>query len=165
MEALLSPVYYAGQLLMSILNLFGLLLAYPLSLLWYIFGPIINYLGFLISGPLKLLLGTMQFGSILTAILVVPISNYLVYKSKKISQNHKFAYVSLVTILIGFIMLVTELGRIRDPIGLDDRISRKYRPKTDISTLRLFQPGFESFQEWQFCVSSDQQLVNLQRLL
>lgn len=128
METLSSPVYYAGQLLMSILKLAGLLLAYPLNFLWYIFGPIVNYFVFLISGPLKLLLGTVQFGSILTAILVVPISNYLVYKSKRISQKHKFMYVSSVTILIGFIMVVTELGRIRDPIGLDDRISKNFRP-------------------------------------
>ena len=89
----------------------------------------------------------MKLSAILIAILVVPLSNYLVYRSKKIPEKHKFMYISTVTILIGFIMVVTEIDRLKDPIGLDDRISKKFRPERDISNLRFDLPGLESFQE------------------
>lgn len=130
---------------MSIFKLLSLLISYPLELVWYIIGPIVNYLIFLVSGPLKLIAGTLKFGSILVAILIVPLSNYLVFRSKKFSEKHKFMYVSTVTILIGFIMVVTELDRIKDPIGLDDKLSKSYRSKTEISSLRFDYSGFETF--------------------
>jgi hypothetical protein len=106
---------------------------------------------------------------VLAAILTIPLANYAVYKSRKASNKQKMQYVSLVTILLGFLMVVLELQRIKNPLGLSSRIDAKYQRNHDISSLNLDYfdtiAGFDGYQDWPFCVSSNDQLVNLQRLL
>ena len=89
-------------------------------LLWTIFQPLFNFIFFtigypiyqlylLIKTPIMWFLVTFKFVSVLGAILTIPLANYMVFKSKKASNKQKIGYVSLVTILLGFLMVLGEI--------------------------------------------------------
>lgn len=146
--AILRPI---GQ---ALFNIFG----YPIYQIWL-----------LIKTPILFLLSFLKFVIFLGSILTIPFANYAVYKSKRATDKQKMKYVSLVTILLGFLMVVLELQRIRNPLGLSEQIDAKYQRNHELKKLALdnFDPveGFEKYQDWPFCVTQYDMIVNLQRLL
>jgi hypothetical protein len=180
MNPILTPFYYLVQFLQSILQLLALILKYPLQLIWTILNPILSLLAkiivfplyhlyLLIKTPLSLFFSTFKFFTVLTAILTIPLANYMVFKSNTATQKQKLGYVSTITILLGFMMVLLEIKSENKSNGLSQSIDSRYQKKTSIEYLNIDHfdviSNFEKYQDWPFCVASNDQLVNLQRML
>jgi membrane protein implicated in regulation of membrane protease activity len=86
------------KILSPILTFLVNIIGYPLYQLWL-----------LIRTPVMWFFTTFRFVTVLSAILTIPLANYVVYKSKKATNKQKLGYVSIVTILLGFMMVLLEL--------------------------------------------------------
>ena len=113
----------------------------------------------LIANFIFLTLTTVKYLLILAMIVAVPASKMLVWKSKKITLKRKLTYVSAITIILGFLLLVREVRKNssfkiqRNKFSFNSLFNKnKYFDREVEVPLDLAQdyidPFFEDYNDW-----------------
>ena len=122
LEIILLPFYWLWSLLIWLLSPVIIVASWLLSWIFWILSPV----WWLFSLVWAVLLSFMFLVKVVLAVGLlssIPATNFFVWKAKKIQNEHKFLYVSVVTMLVGFVMIVLELKAFRGSSTLSRRDS------------------------------------------
>lgn len=161
-------LYYLSKFVVVLLRA---LLIYIGGIIHAILRPIFYLFGLKVPGSRAFLhllfwvVGFIQSVFLYLLTIAIPLANLFIWKSN-IKQQKKFIYVSVVTILLGFIMVLIEINQVYSFFGLSSSINDYYldRPTQDMMKANQ-DPFYRSLEDYDMSLDSRGLFVNLQRVL